>query len=328
MSLLSLSIVLLLTFAFGYLNGLNGAGSVIATVVSSRALDPKKAVALAIFCMVAGPFVLGLAVVSTVSADLVLLSAVNTPVVIASLAGAIGWVALAAKLRIPCSTTHSFIGALIGAAWAGFGVQAIVADGLVKSLLALFLSPILGIFVGFFVVKLMYRITASASPRVNRVFKAGQIFWSLLVGLSFGSNDGQKIMGILALGVMATSKSDFAVPGWAAAFAALALAAGTLMGSRRVVQTLGGRLYKIQPIHGFGAQTASGIVLLGASILGSPVSGSQVIASAIVGAGSAERVRMVRWGVFRQILGTWVLTLPMAGLVGAGLYVLLSNMNL
>lgn len=328
MSFLSLSVILILTFAFGYLIGLNGAGSVIATIVSSRSMNPRAAVALAIFCMVVGPFVLGLAVVSTISADLVSMTAVNAPVIIAALAGAVLWVSLAAHYKIPSSTTHAFIGSLVGAVTAGFGIQAIVAGGLAKALLALIISPLLGVLVGYVIVKLSYRAAATATPSVNQIFKAGQVALSMLVGLSFGSNDGQKIMGIVALGVMATSKGDFAVPYWAAAFAAVALAAGTLIGSRRVVETLGGRLYKIQPIHGFGAQTASGIVLLSASLLGSPVSGSQVIASAIVGAGSAERVRMVRWGVFRSILSTWVLTIPSAAFIGALLYLILSHLSL
>lgn len=328
MSFLSLSVVLILTFAFGYLIGLNGAGSVIATIVSSRSMNPRAAVALAIFCMVVGPFILGLAVVGTISADLVSMTAVNAPVIISALAGAILWSSLAARYKIPSSTTHAFIGSLVGAVTAGFGIHAIVAGGLAKALLALIISPILGVVVGYLIVKISYRAAATASPSVNQLFKAAQVALSMLVGLSFGSNDGQKIMGIVALGVMATSKNDFAVPYWAAGFAAVALAVGTLIGSRRVVETLGGRLYKIQPIHGFGAQTASGIVLLSASILGSPVSGSQVIASAIVGAGSAERVRMVRWGVFRGILSTWILTIPSSAVIGALLYVVFSHLSL
>jgi PiT family inorganic phosphate transporter len=321
-------IIILLTFAFGYLNGLHGAGTVIATVVSSRALRPNMAILLAVLCMSIGPFVFGIAVAGTIGVGLINVQAVTIPVVIAALAGAIGYMSIAAWLKLPSSATQAFIGSIVGAATAGFGTQAIVADGLIKALLALLLSPLLGILAGYLVVKVSYRATKTATPEVNRWFKNGQVAISVLVATAFGSNDGQKVMGILALGILATQTTDsqFTIPYWAAAFAALAMAVGTVMGSKRVIKTLGARLYRVQPIHGFGAQTASGLVLLSASLLGSPVSGSQVIASAIVGAGSAERVRMVRWGMFRQILGTWVLTMPASALAGAGICLILTSL--
>lgn len=326
MGWISFATILILTFAFGYLNGLNGAGSILATVVSSRALRPRTALAMTLACLCVGPFVFGMAVAGTVSVDLVRWYAVTTPVVIASLAGAVGWIGLAAWFNIPCSTTQAFIGSLVGAVWAGFGAQAIIGDGIVRALAALFLSPVLGIATGYLIVKFTYFVSASATPRINTVFKTAQVPISLLVALSFGSNDGQKLMGILALGLAATSGSAFSVPYWAAAFSGVAMAIGTLMGSKRVSRTLGNQLCSVQPIHGFGAQTASGLVLLSASLLGGPVSSSQVISSAIVGAGSAERLHKIRWGVFRQILGAWLLTLPMSALVGAVVYLLVSGL--
>ena len=326
MGWLGFATILILTFAFGYLNGLNGAGSILATVVSSRALGPRIALALTIVCLCVGPFVFGLAVAGAVSVDLVRWYAVTTPVIIAALAGAVGWIALAAWLKIPCSTTQAFVGSLVGAVWAGFGAQAIIADGIVKSLAALLLSPVLGIIAGYLIVKLTFFASASATPSINRLFKGAQIPVSLLVALSFGSNDGQKLMGILALGLAATSGSAFAVPYWAAAFSGVAMALGTLVGSKRVSRTLGSQLCSVQPIHGFGAQAASGIVLLSASLFGSPVSSSQVISSAIVGAGSAERLHKIRWSVFRQILSAWLLTLPLSALVGALVYLLVAGL--
>lgn len=328
MALLGFAIILILTFVFGYFNGLNSAGSIIATVISSRALTPNVARILAIICICAGPFLFGIAVAGTISSDLVSFNAITTPVVIAALSGSVVWMAISAWMRLPSSTTQAFIGSLIGAAWAGFGVSAIVADGLVKALLTLFVSPVVGIVAGYIIVKVCYRASAEASPHINRWFKAGQVAISLLVALAFGSNEGQKLMGMVSLGIVATTHSQSTIPYWAAGFAAIAMAAGTLMGSSRVSRTLGNRLYKVEPIHGFGAQTASGIVLLSASLMGSPVSGSQVIASAIVGAGSAERMRKVRWGIFRQIFSTWVLTLPVSAIVGAVVYMLVAGFNL
>lgn len=328
MTTLFLLTILILVFAFGYLNGLNGGGSVVATVISSRALQPRVALALTIACMCLGPFLLGLAVASSISADLVVASAVTRPIVIAALVGAVSWIGMAAWLRLPCSTTHAFVGGLIGAIWAGFGASVIIPAGMIKLMAALFLSPILGIGIGFLIVKFLYRAASEASPRVNKWFKSGQVALCLLVAVAFGSNDGQKLMGILTLGVAATYGTELVVPVWAAGFSALAIATGTLISSQRIVRTLGGGLYKVEPIHGFGAQTASGIILLTASLLGGPVSGSHVVASAIVGAGSAERVRKVRWMVFRRILMTWVLTLPMAALAGAGITLILTGFGL
>lgn len=319
---ISFGLILLLIFVFGYLNGLNAAGSIIATVVSSRALNPRTALIASIICLCVGPSLFGLAVAGTISADLVYLPAITSPVVIAALGGAILWISLAAWLRLPCSTTHAFIASLVGAACAGFGVQAIIGGGLLRSLAALMFSPLLGIVMGYAVVKLCYRASVSATPRINYWFQYGQVAISLLVALSFGSNEGQKIMGMVALGFTASSHHLSAAPNWAAGFSALALAAGTLIGSSRVAHTLGRRLYTVRPIHGFGAQAASGIVLVSASLFGSPVSGSQVITSAIVGAGCAERWHQVRWGIFGNIFRAWVLTLPAAALAGAAMYVI------
>ncbi|MFN8528660.1 MAG: inorganic phosphate transporter [Anaerolineae bacterium] len=325
METFSVLTILILTFAFGYLNGRSSAGSILATVVTSRALKPAPALFLTVLCLSLGPFAFGMAVSGSISVNLVRWYAVTAPVMIAALAGAVGWIGFATAFRIPCSSTQAFIGSLVGAVWAGYGAQAIIGDGVVKSLAALFLSPLLGILTGYLMVKLSYRVSVAATPRINRWFKGAQVPLSLLVALSFGSNDGHKLMGILALGIAATSGSEFSIPYWAAAFSAVSMAMGTLIGSQRISQKLGRQLCSVQPIHGFGAQTASGIVLLGASLLGSPVSGSQVIASAIVGAGSAERLRHVRWGEFRGILQTWLLTLPFSALVGALVYLVVSR---
>ncbi len=325
---ISFSLTLLLIFVFGYLNGLNAAGSIIATVVSSRALNPRTALFISIMCLCAGPFFFGLAVAGTISTDLVHLPAITTPVVIAALSGAIAWISLAAWLRLPCSTTHAFIASFVGAACAGFGVQAIIGAGLLRSLTALLISPLLGIVIGYWVVKLCYRASAAASPRINSWFQYGQIVISLLVALSFGSNEGQKLMGMVLLDFTASGHPLASAPGWAAVFTAAALAAGTLIGSSRVAYTLGRRLFKVRPIHGFGAQAASGIILLSASLFGSPVSGSQVITSAIVGAGCAERWQQIRWPLFSNILRAWVFTLPAAAVAGALMYVLCSRIGL
>jgi PiT family inorganic phosphate transporter len=194
--------------------------------------------------------------------------------------------------------------------------------GLYKTLLSLFLSPILGLLIGFLLVRLTYRLSTSATPHINQWFNRGQVVVSMLMALAFGANNGQIIIGIVALGLVATGVTrTFSVPLWVVAFTALTGGFGTLMGGWRLIHTLGGKFYKIRPIHGFGAQLASSMVILSAAAVGGPVSGSQVITSAIVGAGSADRIQKVRWGIVQQIVTGWLLALPLSALVGALAYV-------
>ncbi len=324
MAFLYFAIILLLALVFGYLNSLNGAASIVATLVSSRALAPRQALLLATICMCLGPFALGIAVASTIAADIIAIRAQTSTVLVAALLGAILWVSIALWLKIPSSTTQAFVGSLIGAVWIGFGEQAVLMPGLVKTLMAIFLSPILGIVAGFWLVKVCYRLSANASPRVNIWFKRGQIVVCAFMALAYGANDGQKIMGIVALGLVTTNLiPNFAIPLWVVVFSAMTMGLGALIGSWGLIQTVGGKFYQVRPVHGFGAQVASGTILLSASLLGGPVSTSQVITSAIVGAGSAQRIQQVRWQLVQRILVAWLLTLPVAALAGAAIYVVL-----
>jgi inorganic phosphate transporter, PiT family len=325
--LLSFVLILVLAFIFGYLNGTGGAANIVATLISSRAMSPRTALLLATLCMGAGPFVLGVAVAGTIGADLIVENAVTVQVVVAALLGAILWILLTLWFRIPCSSTQAFVGGLIGAVWAGAGWQALQMPGLTKTLIALFLSPLLGLFVGYWAVKLFYLLGSAATPHLNLWFKRGQVPLCMLMAVAFGANDGQKIMGIVVLGAVATGiLQSFAVPVWIMAYSALAIGAGTLIGSWRLIHTIGGKFYKIRPIHGFGAQVASSVILVTASTLGGPVSSSQVVTSAIVGAGSADRMRQVRWNVVQQILTAWLFTVPASALAAAGVYIVIRGL--
>ncbi len=318
--------ILLLTLIFGYLNSLNGAASIVATLISSRAMTPRRAVFLAALCMCVGPFLLGVAVAGAVGSDMVAIHAQTSEVLVAALLGAIAWMLLTVWLKIPSSATQAFVGSLVGVVWIGFGQDAVLLPGLTKTLVALFLSPILGIVGGYLLVKLCYVISASASPHVNVWFKRGQVVMCALLAVAYGANDGQKIVGILVFGLVATKLvHSFAPPAWVVVFSAATMMFGTLIGSWRLIHTLGDKFYRVRPVHGFGAQVASGTILLSASILGGPVSSSQVIASAIVGAGSAQRIRQVRWQAVQRILSGWLLTLPISALTGAAIYILLGR---
>jgi len=244
--------------------------------------------------------------------------------VYASLLAAIAWNVVTLLVGIPSSTSHALIGGIVGAVWAGFGVESILMGGGTKILLALFLSPILGMITGYYIVKLSYFLAQGATPHVNIWFKRGQLLTATTLALSHGTNDAQKTMGIIALGLVATGTiNTFSIPTWVILASAVAMGAGTLFGGWSLIRTLGGRFYRVRPVHGFGAQTASSAVILGAALLGGPVSTTHVVSSAIVGAGTADRISKVRWGVFNNIVLSWFLTIPAAAAMGALLYLLI-----
>ncbi|MBI5667519.1 MAG: inorganic phosphate transporter [Chloroflexi bacterium] len=318
---LPLIILFFLAAVYGYLNGQYGSASIVSTMISSRSIGPRLALWLAAVGMFLGPFVLGTAVANTISRQFIRHDTLDSAAIIATLAGAILWCSLTLWLKLPVSISQSLIGGLMGAAWAGFGQDVILTEGLVKVLIGLFLSPLLGLVGGYVAVLLSYALSASATPHLNRWFQRGQVLASLFMALSFGSNDGQKLMGIVALGLVSGGLAGSTdIPLWVTVFSAAALGVGTLMGGWRLIHTMGGKFYKIRPIHGFGAQVASTAVIWGSGLMGWPVSGSQVVTSAIVGAGSADRIRKVRWGVVQQILIGWVLTIPASAIVSALLY--------
>jgi PiT family inorganic phosphate transporter len=313
---------------YDFWNGLHDSSNVVATVISTQALGPRTALLLASLGEVTGPFLFGVAVARTIGSELVMEEAMTVNVVLAALIGAIAWNVLTWALSIPSSSSHALIGGILGAVLAGYGPQAIRMEGLDKILLALFISPILGVIAGFLMMRFLRFAASGASPKINRWFRRGQLVTASALALSHGANDAQKTMGVITLGLVAAGVLPaFEVPLWVIAASAGAIALGTLFGGWRLIRTLGGRFYRLRPIHGLGAQGASTIVILGAALLGGPVSTTQVVSSAIVGAGSAERARMVRWSVFKTILVAWLLTLPLAALVSALAYGLIQALN-
>ena len=322
----SVVIILALVLACAYLIGVHGSASIVATVISSRALGPRQAMLMAVVGMSVGPFLFGAAVANTLVNELVTTEASTVHVIIAGLIGALLWSIITTSLRIPSTISQALIGALVGAALAGYGIPALIPDGLIKALAGLFLSPLLGMIVGFWVVRILYWLSSAASPRINQWFKRGQVLAAMLMAISFGANNGQKIAGVLMLGLIATGFLHLTdAPTWVIAVSALGMAIGGIVGGWRLIHTLGGKFYKIRPIHGFSAQVASGAVITTASLLGGPVSGTQVITSAIVGAGGADRIQQVRWGVMQNIAVGWLLTMPISALIGALAYLLIEG---
>ncbi len=315
-------IVLLATaVVFDFLNGFHDSSNIVATLISSRALSPRSALALTAVAEFAGPFLFGVAVATTIGHEVVDPTAITSAVILAALSGAIVWNLITWYLGWPSSTSHALIGGLIGAVGLANGLSTIRLAGLEKVLVALFLSPLLGLLCGYLVLKALYFLTRGASPRVNSLFRRGQLLTSLALALSHGTNDAQKTMGMMAMALVTTGHAvQFHVPRWIIALSAGAIALGTALGGWRLIRTLGSRFYKIRPVHAFASQFTSAGVILGAALLGGPVSTTQVVSSAIVGVGAAERVSKVRWRVAQEIAMAWLLTIPLSALLAAGLY--------
>lgn len=320
-------LLLLIVFAvaFGFMTGFHDASNIVATMIASRALSPRRALALTTICETLGPCIFGVAVANTIGHDVISGETVTLAVVIAALLGAIVWSLLTWWLGIPSSSSHALIGGIIGAAAIEHGFGVIHIAGLKKILLALFVSPFIGLVVGFILQRLIlnFMVAVRAEPRANNFFRIGQIFTGCALGLSHGANDAQKTMGMIAMGLVATGfQKQFAVSWWVIAIGAASIGAGTAAGGYRLIKTLGFKLYKIWPIHGFTTQFSSAAVILTAALVGGPVSTTQVVSGAILGVGASENVRKVRWQIAANIAMSWILTIPAAGGVAAGIYCL------
>lgn len=319
-----LIIFIAIALLFDFLNGFHDSANVVATTIASNAMSPRTALSISALTNFIGPFLFGVAVATTIGTEVVSAEAVTVPTAMAALLSAIVWNLITWWFGIPSSSSHALIGGFVGAALIGFGTSAIQIEGLTKVLLALFISPILGFIFGFIILAIILWIGRGFSPRVNEFFRKGQWITTVTLGLSHGTNDAQKTMGILTFGLVAFGVLDeFVVPTWVIAASASAIALGTALGGWRLIKTMGAGFYRIRAVHAFSSQVAGTIVILGAALVGGPVSTTQVISSTIVGAGSAERVNMVRWGLAGQIAMAWLLTIPATFILGAVFYLLL-----
>jgi PiT family inorganic phosphate transporter len=320
MSPIILAIIGLALF-FGFLNGMHDSRNVVSTMVSSRAYSPRVALGVTILAEFSGPFIFGSAVANTIGRGIADPAAISLRVILVALLSAVLWNLLTWKLKIPSSSSHALIGGIVGAVSAGAGTHAVQMGGLLKTLISLFASPIIGFVFGFVVLKFIFALCADSTPGVNRIFKKSQIITALALGLSHGSNDGQKTMGIITLALMAGGYlTAFEVPLWVMAICAGALTFGTAVGGWLLIRKPGGSFYKIRPVDGFSTQITSAITVIIASLVGGPVSATQVINTAIMGVGAAERANKVRWGIAKDIISAWILTIPATALVAAGIY--------
>ncbi|MDO4840361.1 MAG: anion permease [Desulfovibrionaceae bacterium] len=325
---LLLFLIVLTALIFDFTNGAHDCANAIATVVSTKVLTPRTAVAMAASLNLLGAM-LGTEVAKTLGGGLVHQSLVDgcQILVFAALIGAIVWNILTWYLGIPSSSSHALIGGLLGAAWGHAGFDAINFQGVINKVVLPFIgSPLAGFCAGFLVMVAIYWICARTLRRkVNAWFRRLQIMSAGFMALSHGLNDAQKTMGIITLALLLFGEIDSVeVPLWVKLSCASAMCLGTAIGGWKIVKTMGSRIFKLEPVHGFAAETATGIVITGASLMGAPVSTTHTVSAAIFGVGSSKRVNAVRWGVAGQLVVAWVLTLPCAGVVGAISYYLLS----
>jgi PiT family inorganic phosphate transporter len=320
-----LILVIILAVIFDFLNGVHDSSNIVATMIASRAFRPQTALALTSVAEFLGPFLFGVTVARTIGEEVAQANALNLDVIVACLAGAIVWNILTWFFGIPSSSSHALIGGIVGAVLTGAGFGAIKLQGLEKVLIALFTSPLIGFAFGFVITRLIYFLARNATPDVNWLFKNGQFVTALGMAFSHGTNDAQKTMGIITLSLVISGYiSEFRVPFWVVGISASAIALGTALGGWRLIRTLGGKFYKIRPVHSFATQLTSGIVILTASVFGLPVSTSQVVSSAIIGVGSSERFGKVRWSVAQEIVMAWFITIPASALFSAGIYWLIT----
>jgi PiT family inorganic phosphate transporter len=311
---------------FTFRNGFHDAAHAISTAVSTRALTPGQAVVWAAIWNFVAAFVVGTAVAATVGWGLVDIGVVTPAVVFSGLFGAVAWDLLTRLLGVPTSSSHALIGAYAGAAVAKAGWSALIAPGWNTTLAFIVLSPVIGLGVGFALMVAIYWLFRRVAPgRVDRGFRRLQLLSAALLSLNHGSNDAQKTAGVIvallfsvpAYRAMVTgTPGGLLIPLWVVVLAHAAFALGTLSGGWRIISTAGTRLTKLQPAHGFAAETgAAGAVCL-ATTLGIPVSTTHAITGAIVGVGATRRLSAVRWGVASRIVWAWVLTIPAAGMLG------------
>ena len=307
----ALIFIIVIAVLFDISNGWNDSANAIATVVSTKVLSPLAAVSLAAGMNVLGAF-LTTAVAKTIGKDIVDPKAITDMVIVAALLSAFLWNTGMTLLGMPVSASHALVGGIIGSSVAHGGSGILNVAGILKIFASLLTSPLLGILVGYFFMKLILRFLGTLPPgTLNKHFGRLQIISSAMMAFGHGSNDAQKVMGIITMALFSSGViQTLDVPVWVIFTAALAMGAGTFLGGWKVIKTIGIKMLKLEPIHGFAAETSSTLIILGASHFGLPVSTTHVISTAILGVGATKRLSAVRWGIAGKIVIAWVLTLP------------------
>ena len=313
-------VAIIIALIFDFVNGFNDSANSVATVIGTRVLRPIHAVTLSAAANFAGPFIFGVAVATTIAKGIVSPDEITVYMIIGGLAGAIAWSSLCTYFGLPISNSHSLIGGIMGAGIAGLGFEELVFGGLTKVFAGIIIAPIGGMIFGIALAGVIIWIFARRRPAiVNRTFGRLQIISSAWFALTHGANDGQKTMGIIVLILFSADLiSEIHMPLWVIFAAASAMGLGTFFGGYKVIKTLGVKVTRLKPYQGFAAETGGGLMLAVFAILGIPASTTHAITGTIMGAGAARRKRAVRWKVSRQIIFSWLITIPGAAGLGIG----------
>jgi PiT family inorganic phosphate transporter len=309
-----------LALLFNFLNGMNDAANSIATVVSTRVLSPRLAVVWAAFFNLVAPFLFGVNVASTIGTGVVDPSIVTPMMLLAVLLSCIVWTHLCTQAGLPISVSHALVGALVGAGLVKAGPGALVASGLAKIMLFIVLAPLIGMALGAaLIIAVMWVCRRAAPGPVDRWFRRLQLVSAALYSLGHGANDAQKTMGIIAVLLFSTGYlgGSFVVPVWVILACSAAISLGTLAGGWKVIETLGMRMTKLQPVHGFCAETAAAVSILMSTLGGIPVSTTHTITGSIIGVGLPTKLGAIRWGIAYRIVWAWILTIPASALAAA-----------
>lgn len=321
-------ITILLAFIFDFLNGFHDAANSIATIVSTRVLSPYYAVIWAAFFNFIAFIFFGLSVAQMIGTGLIDPSIITTSLLFASLLGAIFWNLFTWYFGLPSSSSHALIGGLLGAAIAKSGFLSLQLYGIGKVIAAIVISPLIGFLLALiFMFSIAHFFFDAAPRRIDHVFRKLQFLSSAMISLGHGSNDAQKTMGIIAILLFSSGHlhGAFYVPLWVIISCNLIMALGTLFGGFRIVKTMGMKITKLKPVHGFCAETAGALTLFLATHFGIPISTTHTITGSIVGVGSLQTLSAVRWGIARNIVYAWILTIPASGIAAYVAYQIIAN---
>ncbi len=326
--MLSIFLLIALALVFDFLNGFHDSANSIATIVSTRVLTPRWAVVWAAFFNFIAFLFFGPHVAHTIGTGIIDIAIMDQAVIFATLIGACSWDVITWYLGLPTSSSHALIGGMIGAALVKVGSEALVWSGIVKTVAFIFVSPILGLILGTALGTAVYWLCRNTTPRkVDHLFRKGQLLSAALYSIGHGANDAQKTMGIIA-GLLFSAKlleGEFYVPKYVVLLCQGAIAMGTMFGGWRIVKTMGQKVAKLKPVDGFAAESSAAATLALSSGFGIPVSTTHTITGAIMGVGSIRRLSAVRWGIARNIVWAWILTIPAAALISAAAYLLVGR---
>jgi PiT family inorganic phosphate transporter len=327
--MISILLLIVLALVFDFLNGFHDSANSIATIVSTRVLTPRRAVVWAAFFNFVAFLFFGLHVANTIGKGIIDIAIVDKAVIFATLVGACTWDVITWYLGLPTSSSHALIGGMIGAAVMKVGSTALVWSGITKTVIFIFVSPILGLILGTVLGTAVYWACRNSTPRnVDHLFRKGQLLSAALYSMGHGANDAQKTMGIIASLLFSAGllTGEFHVPLYVVLLCQGAIALGTMFGGWRIVKTMGQKVAKLRPVDGFSAESSAAMTLAISSGFGIPVSTTHTISGAIMGVGSLKRLSAVRWGVAYNIVWAWILTIPAAALISAVAYFIVGRL--